>query len=69
MITYLVREEIKKEIKDFLEFYENNDTAYPNSWYTIKAVLILNFKALSVLIKKLERSYTSNFIAHLKALE
>ena len=26
----LVREEIKKEIKDFLEFNENEDTAHPN---------------------------------------
>jgi hypothetical protein len=27
---HLVREEIKKEIKDFLEFNENVDTSYPN---------------------------------------
>ena len=26
----LVREERKKEIEDFLEFNENEDTAYPN---------------------------------------
>jgi hypothetical protein len=30
----LVREEIKKEIKDFLEFNENVDT-YPNLWDTM----------------------------------
>ena len=34
----LVKEEIKKEIKGFLEFNENEDT-YQNLWNTMKAVL------------------------------
>jgi hypothetical protein len=35
----LGKEEVKKEIKDFLEFNENDDVIYPNLWDTRKAVL------------------------------
>jgi hypothetical protein len=65
----LVKEEIKKEIKDFLEFNENEDTSYQNLWATMNSVVRKKLIAQSASEKKLERAYTNSLTAHLKALE
>jgi hypothetical protein len=64
----LVKEERKKEIKDFLKVNENEARTYANLWDTMKAFLRGKFIDLSASKKKLERAYTSSLTAHLKAL-
>jgi hypothetical protein len=65
----LVKEGTKKQIKDFLEFNENEATTYPNLWYTMKEFLGGTLIVLSASKKKLERAHTRSLTTYLKAIE
>jgi hypothetical protein len=51
-----VIDEIKEEIKSFLEANENENAIYQNLWDTAKAVLRGKLIVMSAYIKKTERS-------------
>jgi DNA polymerase II small subunit/DNA polymerase delta subunit B len=64
----LVKERIKKVIKHFSEFNENEAKTYPNLWDIMKAFLRGKFIDFSASKKKPERAHTSRLTTHLKAL-
>jgi hypothetical protein len=64
-----VIEEIREEIKKFLGFNENENTAYQNLWDKANAVLRGKFRAMNAYIKNTERSQISDLVLYLKLLE
>jgi len=64
-----VTEEIKREIKTFLETNDSENMTTQNLWDTIKTVLSGKFIAIQSYIKKEEKHRIDNLTLHLKQLE
>ena len=63
-----VTEEIKREIKKFLETNDNENTTQ-NLWDAAKAVLSGEFTEIQSYLKKQEKHLIDNLTLHLKQLE
>ena len=64
-----VTEEIKREIKNFLEKNDNEHTTTQNLWDAAKAVLRGKFIAIQSYLKKKEKHWIDNLTSYLKQLE
>ena len=64
-----ITEEIKEEIKKYLETNDNENTMTQNLWDAAKAVLRGKFIAIQAYLKKQETSQINNLTLHLKQLE
>ena len=64
-----VTEEIKREIENFLETNDNENTTAQNLWDAAKAVLRGKFIAIQSYLQKQEKHQIDNLTSHLKQLE
>jgi hypothetical protein len=64
-----VIEEIREEIKKFLELNENDNTTYQNLWDTAKAVLREKFMAMTAYIQNTGKPQINDLMLHLKLPE
>ena len=64
-----ITEEIKKEIKKFLETNDNENMTTQNLWDATKAILRGKFIAIQSYPKKKEKHCTDSLTLHLKQLE
>ena len=63
-----ITEEIKEEIKKYLEANDNENTTTQNQWDAAKAVLRGKFIAIQSYLQKQETSQINNLTLHLKQL-
>jgi hypothetical protein len=64
-----VTNEIKEEIKRFLEVNKNENMTYQNLWNTAKAVLRGKFIAMSTYVKRMKRFQINDLTLQLKLLK
>ena len=64
-----ITEEIKEEIKKYLETNNNENKMIQNLWDAAKAVLRGKFLAIQSYLKKQETSQINNLMLHVKQLE
>ena len=65
----VITEEVKEEIKKYLETNTNENTMTQNLWDAAKAVLRGKFIAIQSYLKRQETSQINNLNFHLKQLE
>ena len=63
-----ITEEIKKEIKIFIESDENENKTSQTMWDTVKEVLRGRFIAIQAYLRKQEKSQINNLTVHLEQL-
>ena len=64
-----VNEEIKKEIKKYIQTKDNEDTTSDYLWDTTKVVLRGKFITIQAFLEEEERSQIDNLTLHLNKLE
>ena len=64
-----VKNEIREEIKKFLQTNENEHTTVQNLWDTVKAVLREKFIAIQDCLKKIETFQINHLTLHLQEME
>ena len=64
-----ITEEIKEEIKKYLETNDSENVMTQNQWDAAKAILRGKFIAIKSYLKKQEKSQINNLTLHLKQLE
>ena len=69
LINKWANEEIKKEIKIYLEANDNEDTTTQNLWDVTKAVLRGKFIEIQAFLTKEEKSQIDNLTHHLNELD